>query len=193
MDQRTSRPATRASGSGRDRFAHQEGPANVIEAGLCGTACLWRDVRWAAGARLLLLCANAVLTPGGGKASSDRSNSTETRVPASDASRRRERSREPGEPVPVNAEAAVFRAGDREPRLCRQLRLTLTTCSVAASTSTTVPPPEQRPNNGALHGWAQVSLVSGTPDELGDMNVLWRRSGERLTKVWVERIWSRSG
>jgi hypothetical protein len=49
------------------------------------------------------------------------------------------------------------------------------------------------PNNGALHGWAQLSLVSGTPDELGHMNVPVEAKRGTFDEVWVERIWSRSG
>jgi hypothetical protein len=130
----------------RSQRLSREGPADAIEAGLCDAACFWRDVQVVGSVgqapALVRECGTQSRRR---EASSDRSNSTETRVPASDASRRRETSREPGEPVRVKAEATVFRAGDRELSLCRQLRLTLTTCSVAASTSTTVPPPEQRP------------------------------------------------
>jgi hypothetical protein len=42
-------------------------------------------------------------------------------------------------------------------------------------------------------GSAQVSLVSGTPDELGDINVPVEANWGTFYEVWVEPIRSRSG
>jgi hypothetical protein len=42
-------------------------------------------------------------------------------------------------------------------------------------------------------GSAQGSLVSGTPDELGDINVPVEAKRGTFYEVWVERIWSCSG
>jgi hypothetical protein len=41
-------------------------------------------------------------------------------------------------------------------------------------------------------GSARVSLVSGTPDDLGHINVPVEAKRGTFYEVWLERIWSRS-